>query len=65
MAKADSLVASGRMPMISAAMSMSRIAIQDRPIRLRTMFLAARASTATRTRANRYFTSGNASGPVT
>ena len=42
-AKAESLACSGRMPMISAAMSMSRIAIHIRPTRPRTRFLAASA----------------------
>ena len=46
-ANAESLACSGRMPMISAAMSMSRIAIHMRPMRPRTRFLATSASTAT------------------
>src|SRR3546814_4429151 len=59
-AKAESLAHSGRMPMISAAMSMSRIAIQERPMRLRTRFLASSARTATNTSRKRYFTAGPA-----
>jgi GAF domain-containing protein len=46
-ANAESLACSGRMPMISAAMSMSRIAIQERPMALRTRFLATSARTRT------------------
>ena len=48
-----SVASSGRMPISSAAMSMSRMAIHDRPMRPRTMFLAARANTATKARQNR------------
>ena len=47
-AKAVSLAYSGRMPMISAAMSMSRIAIHERPIWPRTRFLATSVATTTR-----------------
>ena len=43
MPKARSLVGSGRMPMISAAMSRSRMAIHERPTRPRTRFLATSA----------------------
>ena len=53
MAKAESLVFRGSMPMISAAMSMSRIAIHERPMRPRTMFLAISAITTTTVRQNR------------
>ena len=49
-AKAVSLVRSGPMPMISAAMSMSRIAIQERPMRPRTRLLASQAIRMTKTR---------------
>ncbi len=64
-AKASSLVRSGRTPMISAAMSRSRIAIHERPTRPRTRFLAMTANTATRASAVRYRTSAVAAGPVT
>ena len=64
-AKAESLANIGRMPMISAAMSMSRIAIQVRPIRLRTRFLASSASRATKTSRKRYLASGVPEVPVT
>ena len=47
-AKAESLVRSGRKPMISAAMSMSRIAIHERPIWPRTRFLATSVATTTK-----------------
>ncbi len=53
------------MPMISAAMSMSRIAIQERPTRPRTRFFAAKASTATKLSTKRYLSTGLASAPVT
>ena len=52
-AKAESLVRSGRKPMISAAMSMSRIAIHERPIWPRTRFLATRVATTTKARMKR------------
>ena len=51
MAKASSLVRSGRTPMISAAMSRSRMAIHERPIRPRTRFLATSANSASTPRA--------------
>jgi len=50
--------------MISAAMSRSRIAIHDRPMRPRTRFLAARANTATSPSAVRYRADGVEFGPV-
>ena len=53
MAKAKSLVRRGRTPMISAAMSRSRIAIQERPTRPRTRFFATRAKIATSPTATR------------
>src|SRR5262249_58387609 len=49
-AKAESLVLSGRKPMISAAMSMSRIAIHERPMWPRTRFLATSVATTTMAR---------------
>ena len=52
-AKAVSLASSGRMPISSAAMSISLIAIQLRPTRPRTMFFAARANIVTNERQNR------------
>ena len=54
-AKAESLVVSGLKPMISAAMSISRIAIQPRPICERTRFFVARASTETMISVSMYF----------
>ena len=65
MPKARSFVRSGRTPMISAAMSRSRIAIHDRPTRPRTRFLARRAKTTTSARAVTYRTGAVAFGPVT
>ena len=56
---------SGFTPIISAAMSRSRIAIQDRPMRPRTRFFATRANTATKAIATRYRIGGVALGPVT
>src|SRR6266498_859943 len=56
--------AHGRTPMISAAMSRSRMAIQERPTRPRTRFLATNAQTTTRANAARYRTGAVASGPV-
>ena len=53
------------MPMISAAMSMSRIAIQERPMRLRTRFLARSAKTATKISRKTYLASAVAAEPVT
>jgi len=46
--------------MTSAATSMSRTAIQVRPVDERTMFLAASAMTATRVSTSRYFSRGDA-----
>src|SRR5258707_11773168 len=63
--KAESLALSGLMPMISAAMSMSRIAIHERPMRPRIRFLAARARMPTKLRVKRYLATGLASAPVT
>ena len=51
--------------MISAAMSRSRIAIQERPTRPRTRFLATRAKTATKDSAITYRAAAVALGPVT
>ncbi len=65
MANAMSFVCRGWMPMISAAMSMSRMAIQARPMRPRTMFLAASAKTVRKTRLMKYRVSAVALGPVT
>ena len=65
MAKARSLVGSGRMPMISAAMSRSRMAIHERPTRPRTRFLATKARPTTIVSATRYRTGAVAWGPVT
>jgi hypothetical protein len=65
MPKASSFVCSGRTPMISAAISRSRMAIHDRPTRPRTRFLATSANTTTRARANTYRAADVASGPVT
>ena len=58
MAKADSFAVNGRMPMISAAMSMSRVAIHMRPIRLRTRFFATIAKITTSVSTNKYFCIG-------
>ena len=57
-AKAESFAASGRMPMISAAMSMSRIAIQLRPMALRTRFFATSARSAVKQSRKRYLLTG-------
>ncbi len=57
--------ASSRMPISSAAMSMSRIAIQMRPMRPRTRFFAISANTITSVSANRYLVEGVARGLVT
>ncbi|MNV59022.1 hypothetical protein D3C71_1514220 [compost metagenome] len=46
------------MPITEAATSMSRIAIQLRPVALRTRFLASRPSTHSRPRHSRYFSAG-------
>ena len=51
--------------MISAAMSMSRIAIQVRPVGLRIMFFASSASSTTTARVTRNFVSAVALGPET
>src|SRR5258708_31890565 len=64
-AKADSLALSGLMPMMSAAMSISRIAIHERPKRPRIKFFAARARMPTKLSVKRYLTTGLASAPVT
>ena len=45
------------MPTSSAAMSMSRIAIQDRPMRERARLRAIQASAMTKASTNRYFAS--------
>src|SRR2546425_1084114 len=65
MPNASSLVRSGRIPMISAAMSRSRMAIQARPRRPRTRFLATRPKMATNARAITYRAPEVALGPVT
>src|SRR5215470_38297 len=57
-AKADSLAYIGRMPMISAATSMSLVAIHARPIRPRTRFLATAANSTRIDRHSRYFLTG-------
>jgi hypothetical protein len=51
--------------MISAAMSRSRMAIQERPTRPRTRFFATSAKTMTRTSATTYRASAVDAGPVT
>ncbi len=57
-AKAESLACNGRMPMISAAMSMSRVAIHIRPMRPRTRFFAASAVSVSSPRDNKYRPAG-------
>src|SRR5450432_2439692 len=57
-ANAESLAVSGRMPITSAATSMSRIAIHDRPMAPRVRFFAASANTHTIARTKRYFCIG-------
>ena len=64
-ANALSFTSSGRIPMISAAMSMSRIAIHCRPIAPRVRLRATQANTKTKAKQNRYFTQASALGPVT
>ena len=61
-AKALSLAAIGRMPMTAAATSMSRIAIQLRPMCPRTRFFAIKPNTSTKPRQNRYFCTGVSTG---
>ena len=51
--------------MISAAMSMSRMAIHARPVALRTRFFASRVRTTTTPSVTRYLTSDVAWGPET
>src|SRR5574343_1167124 len=58
MAKASSLVGISLMPITEAATSMSRTAIQARPVDERTMFLAASAITTTMESTSRYFSTG-------
>ena len=58
MANAVSLAGIRRMPITSAATSMSRTAIHERPVLLRAMFLAASAITATIASTSRYFDCG-------
>ena len=57
-AKAESLATSGRMPITSAATSISRIAIHCRPMAQRVMFFASSAKTVRKTRQNRYLLTG-------
>src|ERR1700675_679083 len=57
-AKAESLAYMGRMPMISAATSISRVAIQARPMRPRTRFFATTANNTRKTRQSRYLLTG-------
>src|SRR5258708_26924249 len=54
-AKGESFAYRGRMPMISAATSISRVAIQVRPMRPRTRFFAATANSTRMPRHSRYF----------
>src|SRR5258706_13352699 len=56
-AKAESFAYRGRMPMISAATSISRVAIQVRPMRPRTRFFATTANSTRIPRHSRYFSS--------
>jgi hypothetical protein len=65
MAKADNLVFKGGTPIISAAMSISLIAIHDLPILLLIIFLAANPRTTTNTKQNKYVAYGGAVAPVT
>ena len=57
-AKAESLAPSGRIPITSAATSMSRMAIHARPIAPRTRFFASRANTHTKESTRKYFSTG-------
>ena len=57
-AKAESLAPSGRMPITSAATSMSRVAIHERPIAPRVRFFATSAKTHTKASTRRYFSTG-------
>ena len=57
-ANADSLAHIGRMPMTSAATSMSRMAIHCRPMLARVRFLAKKAKATRKSRQNRYFSTG-------
>ena len=57
-AKAESLAYMGRMPMISAATSISRVAIQPLPMRPRTRFFATTANSSRNARHTRYFLTG-------
>src|SRR5574343_1745643 len=57
-AKAESFEYIGRIPITSAATSMSRIAIHWRPMVARVRFLAIRAKRTMKPRQNRYFSTG-------